>query len=117
MDPFNPFNPSNPNNPPNPNNPFSGPAYYPQMEPNPYTQFSFNTFAGWQHSPNALSNPQQMQAVQSMMMRNPFKRARASNERTVQKEWKILTADVNTYPEEKRVALKKLQEKIMRKYE
>ena len=44
-------------------------------------------------------------------------RARASNERSVQKEWDILTADVDTYPEEKRAALKKLQETIMRKYE
>ncbi|MFS7993920.1 hypothetical protein Hanom_Chr12g01099871 [Helianthus anomalus] len=36
------------------------------------SQFSFNAFAGFQQSPNAFSQMQQMQSLQNMMMRNSF---------------------------------------------
>ncbi|MFS7972036.1 hypothetical protein Hanom_Chr09g00839901 [Helianthus anomalus] len=65
-----PYNPNNPN--PNPNV-FAVPDYYPSMESSwSSSQFSVNAFAGFQQSPNAFSQMQQMQSLQHMMMRNPF---------------------------------------------
>ncbi|MFS8019263.1 hypothetical protein Hanom_Chr15g01401741 [Helianthus anomalus] len=52
---------------------FVVPGYYPSMEPSwSSSQFSLNAFAGFQQSPNAFSQMQQMQSLQRMMMRNPF---------------------------------------------
>ncbi|XP_022018852.1 uncharacterized protein LOC110918881 [Helianthus annuus] len=65
MDPYNPNNP-------NPNV-FSVPSYYPSMFSNAFSQFSVKAFASFQQSSNAFSNMPQMQALQNMMMRNPFK--------------------------------------------
>ncbi|MFS7995646.1 hypothetical protein Hanom_Chr12g01120371 [Helianthus anomalus] len=59
MDPYNP-------------NVFSLPGYYPTMDPNPFSQLSANTFAGFQHSLSVFSSTQQTQALQNLMMRNPF---------------------------------------------
>ncbi|KAJ0497925.1 putative glutathione transferase [Helianthus annuus] len=42
------------------------------MEPNAFSQFYVNAFAGFQQSPNAFSNTQQMLALQNLMIRNPF---------------------------------------------
>ncbi|MFS7980019.1 hypothetical protein Hanom_Chr10g00934491 [Helianthus anomalus] len=64
MDPYNPNNP-NPNS-----NVFSVPGYYPTMDSSWSTsQFSFS---GFQQTPNAFGQMNQMQSVQQMLMRNLF---------------------------------------------
>ncbi|KAJ0576350.1 putative glutathione transferase [Helianthus annuus] len=42
------------------------------MESNPFAQFSATAFAGFQNSPNVFSSTQQTQALQNLMVRNPF---------------------------------------------
>ncbi|MFS7958436.1 hypothetical protein Hanom_Chr07g00678511 [Helianthus anomalus] len=43
------------------------------MEPSwSSSQFSHNSFVGFQQSPNAFSQMQQVQSLQQMLMRNPF---------------------------------------------
>ncbi|MFS7985899.1 hypothetical protein Hanom_Chr11g01004111 [Helianthus anomalus] len=55
------------------------PGYYPSMEPSwSSSQFSLNAFTGFQQTPNAftqmnqLQTMQRMQSLQQMMMQNPF---------------------------------------------
>ncbi|KAJ0532967.1 hypothetical protein HanRHA438_Chr09g0385431 [Helianthus annuus] len=83
MDPYNPNNLNpNPNANPNPNpnaNAFSVPGYYLTMDPSwSSSQFSLNTFSGFQQTPNAFSqmsqvqSMQQMKSLQQMMLQNPF---------------------------------------------
>ncbi|XP_022021916.1 uncharacterized protein LOC110921869 [Helianthus annuus] len=42
------------------------------MEPTPYGQFSATAFAAFQNSMNVFASTQQNQAIQNLMMRNPF---------------------------------------------
>ncbi|MFS7921942.1 hypothetical protein Hanom_Chr03g00242811 [Helianthus anomalus] len=44
-------------------------------------------------------------------------KVRVDKEKNELKEWDVLTVDVDSYPEPKRSTLKKMQEKIMKKYE
>ncbi|MFS7939306.1 hypothetical protein Hanom_Chr05g00450161 [Helianthus anomalus] len=44
-------------------------------------------------------------------------KVRVDKEKNKLKEWDIMTTDVESYSEQKRATLKKMQEKIMKKYE
>ncbi|MFS7995640.1 hypothetical protein Hanom_Chr12g01120301 [Helianthus anomalus] len=44
-------------------------------------------------------------------------KVRVNKEKNELKEWDIMTTDVESYPEQKRAIFKKMQEKIMKKYE